>query len=719
MANSETVRYEFEIVTKGLGELQKFKDTLNELKGSEKSSVVEDSTLVVVDKYDTYIKDLNKTTEENVAATADQGNTVDLYGNRLKKATGPLRAFGNILSKLTPTTILASLGLTGFVTGVAAMSSKFDVLVAGIADTVSMMNLYSSENYTLIAGLKELDKMAADLGVSTESLSESYGKILSKVRDTTIAEGLLEKAYEIRSKSGKSLAAATDEVTQAYTEGIFVRTESGGQWLLEAAAVDALVDSYGEGTAAIKFMTETQDEFGRNMEKVKVTLTTAAAAISTGFMVLANELFDQIEMAVESVYTVFVEVPKKIWDSITGAWDGDLVSTFTTAVKELFNIWEDMRSWITSPFSKVAGAIIGAITKNWDVNIETPWSLALKGLFNVWDTVSGWISDTFSKVVGAIWNFLSVTWKSVIATPWNNALEALFNIWETVSTWISNTFSGVVGKIWSWLSDTWVTVVATPWNNFLKALFNIWETVSTWISNTFSTVVSTIWGWLSDTWETVIATPWNNALEALFNIWETVSGWLTDTFGDVATKIKEHVLDQWETLTNTPIVNAMKSLFKWENISGTLGTMISNIKEKIGGVVTWVEDTVSNIWSSITGAKEAAADMKQEFDPDQKREDRKGNKYTVEEFLVDRGMEDGTDYSNPFMVPYMAEGGIIKKPSLVVAGEREPEVIAPLSKLNSLGSGGAQTVNIYLDSKLLVSKVLDKLDRDVRMQGGR
>ena len=77
------------------------------------------------------------------------------------------------------------------------------------------------------------------------------------------------------------------------------------------------------------------------------------------------------------------------------------------------------------------------------------------------------------------------------------------------------------------------------------------------------------------------------------------------------------------------------------------------------------------------------------------------------------------DAGNPYGLPTFAKGGIVRKPTMALIGEEGPEKVTPLYGRNSANGGENQPINIYLDSKLIASKVLDKLDKDVRMRGGR
>ena len=73
--------------------------------------------------------------------------------------------------------------------------------------------------------------------------------------------------------------------------------------------------------------------------------------------------------------------------------------------------------------------------------------------------------------------------------------------------------------------------------------------------------------------------------------------------------------------------------------------------------------------------------------------------------------------------PRDAEGGIVTKPRLSVTGEDGPEAIIPLSRLESMigggGGGGPREINLYIDGRKFERFVIDRLDRNVRVRGGR
>ena len=67
-----------------------------------------------------------------------------------------------------------------------------------------------------------------------------------------------------------------------------------------------------------------------------------------------------------------------------------------------------------------------------------------------------------------------------------------------------------------------------------------------------------------------------------------------------------------------------------------------------------------------------------------------------------------------------ADGGVVTKPVMGLVGEAGPEAIIPLSKLDQfMGGGGASTVVIELDGRILSKSVFDNMSSVTRMRMGR
>ena len=69
-------------------------------------------------------------------------------------------------------------------------------------------------------------------------------------------------------------------------------------------------------------------------------------------------------------------------------------------------------------------------------------------------------------------------------------------------------------------------------------------------------------------------------------------------------------------------------------------------------------------------------------------------------------------------IPFLAEGGIVTRPTLAHIGEREPEAVIPLSQLGRYGGGGGgggkKTYAIMLDGEKLGEFIINRVNQGSR-----
>jgi subtilisin family serine protease len=70
----------------------------------------------------------------------------------------------------------------------------------------------------------------------------------------------------------------------------------------------------------------------------------------------------------------------------------------------------------------------------------------------------------------------------------------------------------------------------------------------------------------------------------------------------------------------------------------------------------------------------------------------------------------GIDFSNIFTMPFMAEGGIVNKPTIAMIGESGTEAVIPLNRLNT----GGDTYNITINSKIADNALPDLIVAELR-----
>jgi hypothetical protein len=101
---------------------------------------------------------------------------------------------------------------------------------------------------------------------------------------------------------------------------------------------------------------------------------------------------------------------------------------------------------------------------------------------------------------------------------------------------------------------------------------------------------------------------------------------------------------------------------------------------------------------------------------------RQVNKFRIElpsgipDWLVPDWLKGGIGFNIPELPKWMAEGGIVTRPTLAVIGERGPEAVIPL-KGRGVGGFGTAIIPIYLDGQEIARYSVDLLSQEIKLQG--
>jgi hypothetical protein len=71
------------------------------------------------------------------------------------------------------------------------------------------------------------------------------------------------------------------------------------------------------------------------------------------------------------------------------------------------------------------------------------------------------------------------------------------------------------------------------------------------------------------------------------------------------------------------------------------------------------------------------------------------------------GLPDSFTITTPNL-QYLAEGGLVSRPTLAVVGEAGPEVVIPLDRLREFGGGGRVQVDLTLSAGVIDSLMLGR-----------
>lgn len=366
---------------------------------------------------------------------------------------------------------------------------------------------------------------------------------------------------------------------------------------------------------------------------------------------------------------------------------------------------EEAGSKLVPALVKVAGAlldVIGFIDRNKAVIV--PMTAAIGGLVGtIWAVNAATNAWKSAQVAWAAISKVTVVWTGAVTAAqwaWNAALTA-----NPIGLVIVAIAALVAGLILAYKkSETFRVIV----DGALRAVGGAF----TWLWNTGKNALS----WLGEKWDEFVGNlrairqAVGNILDALFN--PIRSAW---------TAVREWIGEKWETFKEAnrtlaaAVGRALDAIFDpiktaWSSVRDWVGERWAAFKEWVGGLSLNFSGIFDGLWQAFRSAVNAIIRAWNNlsfgipgFDP------------------PGPGKFPGITVGTP-NIPYLAQGGIVTKPTLAVVGEGpHPEAVLPLPRgMRDLASGGATTVNITinaLDPVAAGTYVKRALDEHVRRNG--
>ena len=269
----------------------------------------------------------------------------------------------------------------------------------------------------------------------------------------------------------------------------------------------------------------------------------------------------------------------------------------------------------------------------------------------------GWMGDKMSSLGESFSN------------AWEAAGESLTNIWEGITTFLSDT--------WENIKNFFIGI----WTGMINWFKGLWTGVSTW----FSEKLTGIWEFFKNTW-TSISTWFSEKLTSIWkffrDIWDKLSTW----FSEKLTSIKNFFIEKWTSIKTwfSEHLNSVSNFFKdiWNKIHTWFSEKLDKIKETFSSVWNSIKDTASSVWGGITGVIKGAINIIIGL-INKLTGAWNSLSFTVPKIKIPfLGTFGGGTYGVPQIpnIPYLANGGIVSKPTLAMIGEKGPEAVVPLGK---------------------------------------
>ena len=236
--------------------------------------------------------------------------------------------------------------------------------------------------------------------------------------------------------------------------------------------------------------------------------------------------------------------------------------------------------------------------------------------------------------------------------------------WEMISAKATEIFQ----RIANFLTGIWTSItteIQAVWNNIASFFVVIWDNISQKFSDAGS-AIQTIW---SNTWNTIF--------NIVGPIWEKIKGAVGAGWSWITTKF---------TTATQPLANAWNTM--WQAMGNVVTSAWEGVKNTIKNSLNWIIDKINVVIGSINKVMSAGAGL--------------------------------LGFSAPQIgkIPLLAEGGIVKKPTMAIIGEAGPEAVIPLRQGGNGIVGPNITINItgneFLGEEGIADRIFNQLMRQLK-----
>lgn len=300
----------------------------------------------------------------------------------------------------------------------------------------------------------------------------------------------------------------------------------------------------------------------------------------------------------------------------------------------------------------IANTAILGCPLTWIVVAIVAVSAAIAALIVYWDEVTAAVK----LAAQVIWEAIQTAWQWIV------------DLFSSVGTWFND---NVIKPVSKFFSDLWKGF-STGASNAWKSVKNFFASIPSWISEK---IIQPVGKFFSNLWSGFINGA-KNAWKGVQNVFSAVGGFFGKVFGIVKDKIVSVFQAGGKVFNN--IKDGIVSVFK---------TVVNGIIRGINSVIKLPFQGLNKILDKIHGLEIA--------------------KIQPFSWLTWRAPIPS--------IPLLAEGGILTKPTLNIAGEAGAEAVIPLDRLQSFIDTAVDRSLQMNNLQALVSAVEDLADRAIEL----
>lgn len=300
--------------------------------------------------------------------------------------------------------------------------------------------------------------------------------------------------------------------------------------------------------------------------------------------------------------------------------------------------------------------------------------------------------STFGGILEDIGTTLTTWWDEKGSQAFDGFIGTLFDIGDFLMELWNDYVTPFIDYLIDSVGDFWDNHLSKLWNNILEFASSLMDCISALWNN-----------WFRPLWDKLLRGPITGIMGALKSIWDAV----LDVFGVIVDVVRgiirslQGVLDFITGIFTGDIEKCVKGLAEF--IHGICIIIWGVIK----GAINLVIDALNAVWSALYGVLKSIVDG-------------------VGAFVGKIGDLLGKDWGFTLpdevpRIPRLAQGGLATAPTLAMVGDNknasvDPEVIAPLSKLQNMLPGSSAELNEIIELLREIERLLRELDLTVIAQ---
>jgi phage-related minor tail protein len=326
---------------------------------------------------------------------------------------------------------------------------------------------------------------------------------------------------------------------------------------------------------------------------------------------------------------------------------------FVPVIKKIQEVFTEIFNFIKpyiKEFVEFVQSKLDDLRLFWEENGEQ----ILQAVKNIFEFIVEVISGAIKAIMDIV-DFFMPLLKDAFEVAFNFIKDTIDNVFKIISG-IFKVFAGVFTgdweKVWEGVKDIFSGIFDQIVNLF-EAAFKMLIKIGEFLIKPFKDIFEKAIDFITELFAKF------NPLEVITKNWNAIKEFFTNLFNSIRDKIV--------------------SIF--DGIVSKITGAIQTIRSAIDGVLSFFKSTKDTIDNFTSGAKSgissAATNIK----------DKIGN-------VVGK-------------IPFLADGGIIKSPTLAMIGERGAEAVIPLDRMNDFS--GVHPVNVYLDGRKITGTIAPQM----------